>query len=149
MNLWSRPNLNPARPHFPTALQPGNGHLYFFTSIFSLCSQLNLLPRYIFFFFFVFKLYLIDRFNPGCPGPALSIIWKKTVPAEGRGAIKSPCLNVSVGFGDVPQEHFAIFFILFFFKEIFLNLNQFSQTNIPFWMNWLNFIECIYENIIN
>lgn len=111
MNLWSRPNLNPARPHFPTALQPGNGHLYFFTSIFSLCSQLNLLPRYIFFFFFVFKLYLIDRFNPGCPGPALSIIWKKTVPAEGRGAIKSPCLNVSVGFGDVPQEHFAIFFI--------------------------------------
>lgn len=74
-NLWSRRNLNPARPHFPTALQPGNGHLYFFTSIFSLCSQLNLWPDIFFpFFFFVSKLYLIDRFNPGCPDPALSII---------------------------------------------------------------------------
>lgn len=66
--------LNPARPHFPPAPSPGNGLLYFFTSIFSPCSQLNLLPRFFPPSFFVSKLYVIDRFNPGCPDRGLSII---------------------------------------------------------------------------
>lgn len=50
---------------------------------------------------------MIDRFNPGCPDPALSIIPEWPVPgsAEGTGAIKSHCLSVSVGFGGIPQQN--------------------------------------------
>lgn len=69
-------------------------------------------PDIFFFSFFVSKLYLIDRFNPGCPDPALSIIRAKPVPAEGRGAIKSPAWGCQWGTAVHPKNPLQL--LLFF-----------------------------------
>lgn len=63
--------------------------------------------RLLLLFFFVSKLYVIDRFNPGCPDRGLSIMreWPGPDTARVKREIKSLCPSVSVGFSGVLKEN--------------------------------------------